>query len=62
MSDEIDERLKADKELEDRLKARGDVPLHSLVERITHRLGSLNIIRNARNQKQEDINKIDEQS
>ena len=56
------EMLKSNPELEAEAKRIGDIPLHPLVSRIHQRLGAFNLIRNARNKNQVDINRIDEPS
>jgi hypothetical protein len=48
-------KLKLDKQLEDEVKRMGDYPLHPLISKISQRLGAFNLVRNARNQKQVDI-------
>jgi hypothetical protein len=50
--------LKADDALEAEAKKLGDYELHPMISRIQHRLGSLNIIRNARNKNQVEIEKV----
>lgn len=52
------EMLKANPELEAEAKRMGDIPLHPVVSRIQQRFGMFNMIRNARNKNQVDINKI----
>jgi hypothetical protein len=51
----VDKRLKKDPKLEAEAKRLGDYELNPIVSKITSKLGSFNIIRNARNKRQVDI-------
>jgi hypothetical protein len=55
-----DDRLKEDAELEAEAKRLGDYPLHPLVKRVTNKLGAFNLIRNARNKNQVEIERLDQ--
>lgn len=57
MSDRVDPKLKADKELEDEAKRMGDYELHPLVGKVHQKFGAFNLIRNARNARQVEITK-----
>lgn len=61
MSDTQKPDLKANKDLEAEAKRMGDYPLHPLVSRISQRFGLFNMVRNARNQNQVDIEKATNQ-
>lgn len=54
--------FKADKGLEDQVKAMGKANLHPTVEKIQHRFGMMNVLRNQRNQKIVDLEEIDKES
>jgi len=58
MADE--KKLQADAALEAEAKKLGDYPLHPIISSIQHKFGSFNLIRNARNKNQVDIQKIDD--
>ncbi len=53
--------LKPNKELEAEVKRLQDYPVHPLVSKISQKLGAFNLVRNARNQKQVDIEEITNQ-
>lgn len=57
-NESVDPRLKDDADLEAAVKNLQDRELHPLVSRITHKFGAFNLIRNARNKKQVDIEEI----
>lgn len=55
-------KLKADPALEAEVTKMGQANLHPWVEKIQHKFGTFNVIRNARNQRQVDLSKIDPES
>lgn len=61
MADEKKDPFAADKDLEDTVARMQQANIHPVVEKIQHRFGSLNVIRNMRNQKQVDIANIDKE-
>ena len=52
--------LEHDAEVEAEAKKLGDYQLHPIVEKIHHKLGAFNLIRNARNARQVEITKASE--
>lgn len=48
-------QLQPNPQLEAEVKRLGDYPLHPLISKISSKLGAFNIVRNARNQKQVDV-------
>lgn len=56
---DIDERLKLDPKLAEEVKKMGDYPLHPIVTKISQKFGAFNLIRNARNKRQVDIESIE---
>lgn len=54
-------KLKPDEELEQEAQKTG-YAVHPIISRITHRLGAFNMIRNAKNEREVEIDKIADQS
>lgn len=52
--------LKHDDSIEAEAKRLGDYDLHPAITSITSKLGAFNLIRNARNKRQVEVQKIDE--
>lgn len=62
MADEAPKpKLKPDEELEAAAQKTG-YSVHPIISRITHRLGAFNIIRNAKNEREVEIDKVMEGS
>lgn len=57
----IDERLKHDKGLEEEAKRLGAYKVHPLLTKIHSKMGQFNVIRNAANKRQVEIEGIDEE-
>lgn len=61
MPDEKKNDLKADKELEAEATKMGANPMHPLVSQVTQRLGAFNLVRNKRNERTVEMEKIQDQ-
>ncbi len=61
MADEDAAKMKFDADLAAEADKMGAYKLHPVVTKIHQRFGGFNLIRNARDQKQVDIEKIDDQ-